>query len=213
LASGRGGSYSDTNPTYRGNVFRYNYWHDIGNGMPVGQAGIRLDDFISGVVIYGNVFRRCAYSHFGEIQINGGKENVIDNNLFIDGQATISGGAGDAARWQTFLDSPQGKAIVQETNPAQPPYATRYPELLRLTDNLVNAARGNVAIGCGKFLLHDQRLEQIDNWMTAENRGLEDMAAGNYAVKEASALWHHPGFVPIPFDQIGLYTDQYRKTK
>jgi len=48
------------NPTYRGNVFRYNYFHDIGHrvsaGDCCGEAGIRLDDIISGTVITGNIF-------------------------------------------------------------------------------------------------------------------------------------------------------------
>jgi hypothetical protein len=46
------------NPTFRGNVFRWNYFHHIGpwkNALTepaLGQAGIRLDDAISGVLIY-----------------------------------------------------------------------------------------------------------------------------------------------------------------
>ena len=38
------------NVTYRGNILRYNYWHDIGSGRACGQAGIRLDDAISGTL-------------------------------------------------------------------------------------------------------------------------------------------------------------------
>ena len=41
------------NPTFRGNVFRYNFWHHIGSGVACGQGGIRLDDAISGVLMYG----------------------------------------------------------------------------------------------------------------------------------------------------------------
>ena len=60
-------------PGYRGNVFRYNFWHHIGSGLACGQAGIRLDDIICGVLIYGNVFYRCSHGGFGGVQMHGGK--------------------------------------------------------------------------------------------------------------------------------------------
>jgi len=80
------------NATYRGNVFRFNYWHHVG-GEPgdgesgdgeapdCGRAGVRLDDAISGVVVYGNVFHRCSAGRlgFGAVQIHGGKDNHVDN--------------------------------------------------------------------------------------------------------------------------------------
>ena len=79
-------------PTFRGNIFRCNYWHHIGNwrhpneGPDCGQAGIRLDDAISGVLIYGNIFYRASSGKagFGGVQIHGGKDNIFDNNLFVD---------------------------------------------------------------------------------------------------------------------------------
>jgi hypothetical protein len=67
-------------PTYRGNVFRYNYFHHIGNGLGTGQAGIRLDDAICGTLVYGNLFHRCSDGHFGGVQVHGGNENDVENN-------------------------------------------------------------------------------------------------------------------------------------
>jgi hypothetical protein len=86
------------NPTYRGNVYRYNYWHHLGNWRATGdqpkcgQAGIRLDDAICGTRIYGNVFERCSAGKlgFGGVQIHGGKDNVVENNLFIECAAMVS---------------------------------------------------------------------------------------------------------------------------
>ena len=52
------------NPTFRGNIFRYNYWHHIGawretDEQPAcGQCAIRLDDAISGTLIKGNIMER-----------------------------------------------------------------------------------------------------------------------------------------------------------
>ena len=72
------------NPLYRGVVFRWNRWSDIRGGTLCGAAGIRLDDMISGVSIYGNIFERCGAVHFGGVQIHGGKDNLVDGNFFLD---------------------------------------------------------------------------------------------------------------------------------
>ena len=84
------------NPTYRGVVFRHNYLHNIGKtgteAAVHGQAAIRFDDAISGMLVYGNVFYRCANGNFGAIQMNSGRDNLMDNNLFVDCKQGISGG-------------------------------------------------------------------------------------------------------------------------
>ena len=78
------------NPTYRGNIIRYNHWENIVGGTHCGAAGIRLDDMISGYTIFGNVFVHCGSALFGAVQIHGGKENLIENNVFIDCAAIAS---------------------------------------------------------------------------------------------------------------------------
>jgi hypothetical protein len=208
----QGGADMWGNPTYRGVVYRYNYWHEMGNGLGCGQAGIRLDDAISGVAIYGNVFRRCADGGFGAVQIHGGKENAVENNLFFDCKAAVSFSAWGAARWKQFLEG-HAKGYLQEARPFEPPYVTRYPELARLQEDCdSNAVRRNVVFRCEKFLLRDPgRNELTDNWRTEENPGLEDPAAGRFGVKEGSPLWNRLSFQPIPFGEIGLYRDAYRK--
>lgn len=47
--------------TYRGIVSEKNFWHHIGSSLALcGQAGIRLDDAISGVVMKDNIFYRSS---------------------------------------------------------------------------------------------------------------------------------------------------------
>jgi hypothetical protein len=36
------------------------------------------------VTVHGNVFERCGAVQFGGVQVRGGKENAVDNNLFVD---------------------------------------------------------------------------------------------------------------------------------
>ncbi len=71
-------------PMYRGIVIEKNFWHHIGSSLALcGQAGIRLDDSISGVVMADNIFYRSSGGAFGGIQIHGGKDNLCIRNLFV----------------------------------------------------------------------------------------------------------------------------------
>jgi hypothetical protein len=76
----------------RGTIIRYNYLHDsIGLGKnhqhewvtPYYCWGIYLDNFTCGTTVYGNI---CARSMNGGPFIHGGVDNVIENNIVIDGQ-------------------------------------------------------------------------------------------------------------------------------
>ncbi|MDO4558416.1 MAG: right-handed parallel beta-helix repeat-containing protein, partial [Planctomycetia bacterium] len=95
------------NPGYRGIVIRNNYFCDIVGGTHCGAAAIRLDDMISGVSITGNVMERCGSVRFGGVQIHGGKENLIERNLFIDCHAAVSFSRWGEARWLEALERPE----------------------------------------------------------------------------------------------------------
>lgn len=198
------------NPSYRGNILRYNFWHDIGtlSPTPCGQAGIRLDDAISGTLVYGNVFYRCSSVLFGGVQIHGGKENIVDNNLFIDCQYGISFSPWGEERWKAFLAS-EGvvKLLTQDIDIASPPYSTRYPALAHLTENPdVNRIWRNVAYRCGEFLTRDRGIQElVDNYITAEDPGFVDAEHLNFQLKPEAPVFDHTGFRPIPFEEIGRY--------
>lgn len=76
--------------TPRGSVIRYNYIHEVpGYGRENGKWvspyfawGIYLDDNASGVDIIGNVVARAIR---GLIHLHNGRDNVVENNIFIDG--------------------------------------------------------------------------------------------------------------------------------
>ncbi|NIA15090.1 MAG: hypothetical protein GWP08_13540, partial [Nitrospiraceae bacterium] len=51
----------------------------------------------------------------------------------------------------------------------------------------------------------------IDNWVMQGDPGFVDREGGNFALKkDAEAFQKIPGFQPIPFAKIGLYTDELR---
>lgn len=211
----QGGLDAWFDPTHRGNIIRYNYWHDMGGGeFPCGQAGVRLDDAISETVVFGNVFRRCSRGHFGGVQIHGGKENFIENNIFIDCAAAISFSHWGEKRWSDFLQSARViEATTETVNIHEPPYSTRYPSLAHLADNPdVNRIWRNIVYRCDEFMVrHNGRQELMDNLITKEDPGFADADNGDFTLSPDATALRLTGFRPIPFHAIGLYEDEYRK--
>ncbi len=191
------------NPTFRGNVYRYNYWHHIGNWRGAGdqpkcgQAGIRLDDAICGTHIYGNIFERCSAGKlgFGGVQIHGGKDNLVENNLFIECSAMVSCSPWDDKRWRNFVAQALDSREIDRAL-----YERRYPELAGLAENANrNQIRRNLGWRCGELLRRAPR-------------NIE--AAGNVLLGEQEFSWdarslplNRPDFDPIPLAEIGLYRD------
>lgn len=205
------------NPAYRGNVIRFNFWHHIGSGHNVaGQAGIRLDDFISAVHVYGNVFYRSAGGRFGGVQIHGGKDNVVDNNLFIDCKYALSFSPWGNARWLERLARDSTKAAVSRggVDVTAPPHSTRYPDLAHVIENPDrNFIRRNLAIDCGDFSVRDRGVNELmDNHIFVGDPGFADPSKRNFMLPENSPIYDRFGFRPIPFQEIGLYQDEFRAT-
>lgn len=186
------------NPLYRGVVIRWNRWSDIGGGTHNGAAGVRLDDMISGVAVHGNVFERCGAVIFGGVQIHGGKDNLIDNNLFIDCFAGVSFSRWGEKRWLEAIERfrPQAAAAI---------YAVRYPELANLTTGAdVNDLSRNVFVRCGRIYLRNAGIPR-----TALARVIPE-AFELSRVSDRTALQADPEFraalfEPIPLDEIGPY--------
>jgi tetratricopeptide (TPR) repeat protein len=201
------------NPTYRGVLIRHNFWHDIGSEHGLGQAGIRLDDAICEVLIYGNVFYRCSRNLFGGVQIHGGKENVIENNVFVDCLYAVSFSGWGPERWKEVINSDAIRVKAnEEVDITQPPRSTRYPRLAQLEANEgVNSVWRNVVYNCGSLLTRDRGIQDlIDNAVTVEDPGFVDAERLNFALKPDSPVAKGGAFRPIPFDEIGLYDDAWR---
>jgi hypothetical protein len=202
----QGGADMFGNPTYRGNVYRFNYWHHIGNWRATGeqpkcgQAGIRLDDAISGTLVFGNIFERCSAGQlgFGGVQIHGGKDNVIENNLFIDCAAAVSFSPWPEKRWRELVQPAlDNKAIDRAL------YLARYPQLAQLADNPnSNTVRRNLALRVGELLRRAPgNIEANGNIVLKE---------GQMSREPDNPIFNEPGFVPIPVADIGLYRDRWR---
>lgn len=185
------------NPLYRGVVIRWNRWSDIRGGTQHGAAGVRLDDMISGVAIYGNVFERCGAVHFGGVQIHGGKDNLVEGNLFVDCLAGLSFSRWPESRWLESIERFGSQA-------AEPAYANRYPELADLKSRPnVNRVARNLFAGCESVFIRDGGIEQV-----ALNAVLEAALGRQLAAGKPSADSSVPKgvlFEPIPVNEIGPY--------
>jgi hypothetical protein len=93
----------------RGSVIRYNYFHDmLGFGFEKGKWvsphfawGIYLDDNTGGVTVFGNIVVRAVR---GLIHLHNGRDNTVENNVFIDGtqqQIQLSGWTDKHRYWTT----------------------------------------------------------------------------------------------------------------
>ncbi len=91
----------------RGTVIRYNYMHDsIGFGQENGKWvsphfswGVYLDDNTGGVDVIGNIVVRA---YRGLIHLHNGRDNLIENNIFVDGklqQAEFDGWTDTSRMW------------------------------------------------------------------------------------------------------------------
>jgi len=155
-----GAFYMGRDWSERGNVIRYNSFHDIyGYGFLSGDPAtgvvryaspkfvwpVYLDDNASGTLVYGNVFYRCPNA---AVMIGGGKDNVVENNVFVECYPAVH----VDARWEGFFkpDSLGGvgdymRRELAAVNYDQPPYSTAYPTLPHALDEERLPARNRIA--------------------------------------------------------------------
>ncbi len=91
--------------------------------------GIYLDDFTSGTTVYGNILYRAGRGCL----VGGGRNNTVENNVFVECLPSVhldGRGLGWAKSW--FDGAAGWKKLMENMNYTQPPYGTRYPELLTL---------------------------------------------------------------------------------
>lgn len=148
-----GGVYVGGDWTYHGNEIRYNRVHDIlGYGMkatidaasdmveyttPHGARGIYLDDAASGINVVGNLLYQIPNSatdgvpHSRMVQIGGGRNNLIDNNVFVaNGYAIWMDARSPKFPWENLL-IPRLNAVPYKSSV----WSNRYPQLAKPMNN------------------------------------------------------------------------------
>lgn len=194
-------------PTYRGNVFRYNYIHDIGPQIKDkinakhGRAGIRFDDAISGNLVYSNVFKNASEGTFGAIQIHGGKENRIWNNLFVDCNIGIS-----FSPWKDYKWMHYNRKTLDFFEKNKALYVARYPELLRINEDMNrNVIEDNIFIKSKKITRNKPKQTIFkDNVKFRRMRRKMNLSSLTADPNKIRKIRRRIDFEPIPLQKIGL---------
>jgi hypothetical protein len=216
-----GAYYVGRDWTQRGNILRYNYWHNIVGATGYGGMTIYLDDQHSGHKIYGNIFERCAQAVF----IGGGDDNVVTNNVFIDcWRAAHIDNRGMG--WQkAATDDPNGTLRTRfRSMPVDSElWVQKYPNLQGTLEDEPNIPKRNhfernvSAGGSWDHINRETRHYQVirdnlifdddSNWIKLVKDDHERLVELQF--KDPAAL-ASIGFEPIPLDKIGLYSDPRR---
>ncbi|MBN1124311.1 MAG: right-handed parallel beta-helix repeat-containing protein [Sedimentisphaerales bacterium] len=212
-----GAFYSGRSWVDRGTVIRYNFFHHIHSVAEQYRHGSRvvyLDDAASGFTIHGNVFYKAG--SLCAINIGGGRDNVITNNVFIDCKHGVLMDA-RGVRWAKQHISTGGGWRMYEKLKAvkhdQPPYSTRYPKLATILEEAPAEPRGNVVgrnLAVRTNLLNTpdgycNLVKFADNFSTDQDPGFVNEAKMDLRLKQDSSAFNEmSSFEPIPFDKIGL---------
>ena len=208
----------------RGQVVRYNYWHDLPHNEAfkhvanVTRRCIYIDSFNTNITVYGNIFQR--FDGRSGAVFFGACDNFVANNIFhrcftsvrLTDRTWLYGRVNKPPKF--VVDATLAKAA------ANPVWAKRYPRLgtfppqadtsLFLAGNLV--AR-NIAYQCETFAFGSDRtmgLARIEQNWNEGDPGLKEPDTGDFTLDPKSPVFVTCGFEPLPLSKIGLYNDELR---
>ncbi len=235
-----GAIYGGRSWCMRGDLFLHNYLHHIcgKDGGPCN--GIYLDDANSGATIRGNVFHQVWRPVFvGGGRDTLVENNIfIDCPQAFHLDARYAPGNWAAQYGDPRIEKARETGVLNGVRFSEPPYSTRFPKLAGMLDDDPTWPKGNV-VRCNIFWRGDGTNLRRTGWnqpaanksyevawwhhiqksayplLTIENNMVDidprfvDEAAGDFRLREDSPAWNL-GFQAIPFEQIGLYQDEFR---
>jgi hypothetical protein len=211
-SSDAGVLYTGRDWTFRGNVVRHNFFHDIPFRPGFGSKVVYLDDCASSTEIFGNVFYRTKESAF----IGGGRDNVVKNNIFVECEQPVHLDT-RGLTWDHFRPGGPMYEPLKRFRHTEPPWSTRYPKLAKILDEHPQAPLGNIVENNVSYRSSwrdpDKKyITPANNLITDEDPGFVDAENMNFQLRPGSIVYKKiPGFQRIPFERIGLYEDAYRK--
>jgi len=224
-----GAFYMGRDWTERGNIIRNNYFHDLTGPGEHDVNAVYLDDWASGTTVEGNIFSNCARG----IMIGGGRDNVVNNNLFINCRPSIhvdSRGLG----WAKYYFDGSNNTLFDRMDSMhfrEPPYSVRYPALLTLYNDQPAIAKNNLLSHNisyqGRWIdLHDKLTYDVvmssDNMIADSEKGpyssMDKIIKGNPGIDvhkgrdfRVSKPGLKYGYRNIDTKRIGLQQDELRK--
>jgi hypothetical protein len=213
-----GAFYTGRDWTTRGTIIRYNYFHDIHGPYTYGAMAVYLDDAASGTTIFGNIFYKASRAAF----IGGGRDNIIENNIFVECEPAVHIDARGLGWAKNYIAEGGGWHMYEKlkaVNFDKPPYSERYPKLATILQDDPAVPKGNVVVrnicSGGQWLdlqgVDSQIVALEDNLIEAEPCFL-DRAKLDFRL-HGDCPAYKLGFKPIPVDKIGLTSDSRRLLK
>jgi hypothetical protein len=220
-----GAVYKGRDPSCRGNVIRYNFFHDIGMSVDYGTCAIYFDDGDGGDSVIGNIFLRAGnpgkWATFGTIFSHGGFDILAQNNIFIDCQCPLGSSPWDYAQWKDVLNGGQDMGyrtkLLKDVDITSDVYVKHYPELAGFMNPKPDAprvshARNTVLVRCARIGSGNWQADPRTTWSTNTDPGFVDAAHDDFRERPDAELFKHlPDFKPIPFEQIGPKTSDHPK--
>lgn len=209
-----GGFYGYCGFTGFGNVMRNNFVHHSMNGN-----AFYMDDGSSGATVIGNVAYKCGMG----VLMGGGHYNRFLYNIIIDCPRGIHLDDRGISRKYTLDDKRLG-GDVKAVNPDQSPWKEKHPELAVLVAGIETTVPkgdeviGNVVINCANTFEfpkpeNSKGITQNGNVTNNSTSDFLDVDNFDFTLRPGSTLVASiQGFPTIPFHDIGLQVDEYRKS-
>jgi hypothetical protein len=216
-----GAYYVGRDWTQRGNILRYNYWHQIVGATGHGGMTIYLDDQHCGHTIHGNIFERCSRAVF----IGGGDDNIVTNNVFLDcWKAAHLDNRGMGWQKKFTDDTKSSIHVALHAMPYQGElWSRRYPELVNVLEDdpgvpKRNVFRRNVSAGGSWDDIHQgtRHLQTVEDNLVFDQDPDWVKLVRDETGKPVEIVFKDPaavaaiGFEPIAVAKIGLYEDPRR---
>jgi len=210
-----GAIYTGRNWTMRGTVIRHNYLHHISGFENRGCVGVYLDDAFSGTRVFGNVFYKVTRA----AMVGGGRDNTIENNVFVDCRPAVhvdARGIGWANRYIIPGGGWRMQQKLDEIDHDRPPYSEKYPHLANVLEDepyvpkYTRIAR-NVFVGENWDGIHQAARPYVtmeDNLLGKDPRFV-DREGEDFRLRDDSPAFGLE-FERIPIEAIGLREDPRR---
>ncbi|MGN1264353.1 MAG: right-handed parallel beta-helix repeat-containing protein [Muribaculaceae bacterium] len=202
----QGAIYYGRDPSERGHIIRYNYFHSLSPRHRV--TATYHDDGACGSEVYGNIYYRAGSL---PVLIGGGCDHHYYNNLFIESPVAIH----IDNRLQNWAANMIAKGGIFEerlnvVNFTQPPFSTAYPEFVNYWNEDPSMPKRNL-IERNLFYNIDTVMrcnakwgEWLNNWTTTQDPGFVDPENPLRGFKaDAPILKILPDAAKIPFRNIG----------
>lgn len=211
-----GAWYSGRDWTQRGTIIRYNFFYNIW-GLGLGASAIYFDDQLSGNQAFGNII----YNAYRGVLLGGGRDTILDNNIFVNCTTAISldarglgqGGPNNSVSLYANL------AAVPYTTP---PWSTEYPDLVYILSDdpmapkydyirhnmaLVNTRWTSIVSAAMPYVANNTYDNCVSTNISSLSLLFVDWQALNFKLIPGSPVCSNITFQAIEWEKIGLSTD------